>query len=1007
MITTPVDLATLPAVGREEVLEGVLRGLEAAIRGKGGTLVLTGEQGTGKTHFSRVLENEAEQRGFRVASGRAFRAETGVPYSLFSDAFLPLLRSLPPESLTVLSRGGIPELRHLFPALTVEGVPAHPVQVENSAEFRTRVLWTFTELLKEFSNREPLLVILEDLHWGDSSSLELVHFLARQIGDHSIFLLLTIDEHPRETSAEADELVRSLVTGGVARHLSLPPLTREETGLLLKKAFGAEEEAVGEFADRLHEWTQGNPFFIEETLGGLVASERLYKKADAWLGWEVQEFGLPRTIKEMVMARLGRLSADERTIADLAGILGNRVPFSTLAAVSPLSEEDLLTTLGGLVSGQFLLESLEDDGVIYDFRNPLVRETLLAEMGLARGRILHARVAVTLEEHLGSDALRQAPVLAYHFSRAEPGRLGPKATLYLAEAGKAALDRFGNPEAAKYLQAALDRFDRLSPDQQRVLNLPGGRLEIVRTLARALTRLGDYDAAHEAWTEALAHAREVGDRPAQAEFHRRIGITLSASGNLEEALDEFQAGLNSIRDREAPILETQLRLRRGICLEELGRADDSQAEMERALELAEDHQDPILLAQAHRALVLYHIWTGHPDRVRDHAESALGHARASGARSVEFWTCWGLAAQEGLLGNTGRMAELIEEADAVGQALRSPLLRLWTAELSIELAAATGDWDGGIAIGEKAIALGRALSQKTLLPRLLVWTALIYLGRGETELAEPLVDEAWQVSGADGGELRNIHAVIPAHIGKGYLALTREQYDEAIQYGLKGLELAERGGSRLWAIHRLLPLVGESYLWIRELDKAKTIGDQMRAYCTPIGHRLGIAWADACHALETALRGDPEKGARDMQAAVEALEEIPIVPDAARLRRQMAMRLAEIGDREGAIQELNRIHETFLQLGAKIELEKARNLYRELGVRPPRRSAPGEGVLTSRELEIARLVAGRKSNKAIGKALGISPRTVSTHLSNIYQKLGISSRGELADYTRSEHPLEA
>jgi DNA-binding CsgD family transcriptional regulator len=181
----------------------------------------------------------------------------------------------------------------------------------------------------------------------------------------------------------------------------------------------------------------------------------------------------------------------------------------------------------------------------------------------------------------------------------------------------------------------------------------------------------------------------------------------------------------------------------------------------------------------------------------------------------------------------------------------------------------------------------------------------------------------------------------------------------------------------------------------------------MRTYCTPIGHRLGIAWADACHALETALRGDPEKGALEMQAAVEALEEIPVIPDAARLRRQMAMRLAEIGDRDGAIQELNRIHETFLQLGAKIELEKTRNQYRELGVRPPRMSAPGEGALTSRELEIAKLVVARKSNKAIGKALGISPRTVSTHLSNIYQKLGIGSRGELADYARSEYPLEA
>jgi DNA-binding NarL/FixJ family response regulator len=139
-----------------------------------------------------------------------------------------------------------------------------------------------------------------------------------------------------------------------------------------------------------------------------------------------------------------------------------------------------------------------------------------------------------------------------------------------------------------------------------------------------------------------------------------------------------------------------------------------------------------------------------------------------------------------------------------------------------------------------------------------------------------------------------------------------------------------------------------------------------------------------------------------MEKAIGALEEVPMIFDAARLRRQLAVRLAEIGDRDGAIRELNRVHEVFLRLGAEIELAKARQFFRELGARPPRRSPPGEGLLTSRETEIARLVAERKSNKAIAKSLGISPRTVSTHLSNIFQKLGITSRGELADYIRAE-----
>ena len=143
-----------------------------------------------------------------------------------------------------------------------------------------------------------------------------------------------------------------------------------------------------------------------------------------------------------------------------------------------------------------------------------------------------------------------------------------------------------------------------------------------------------------------------------------------------------------------------------------------------------------------------------------------------------------------------------------------------------------------------------------------------------------------------------------------------------------------------------------------------------------------------------------------MDEAAEALEAVPIIGDAARLRRMKAGRLADIGDRPGALEELGRVHEIFLRLGAEVELEKTRGMFRELDARPPRRAAAGQGDLSVRELEIARLVEERKSNKAIARALDISPRTVSTHLSNIYQKLGMSSRGELADYVREEGLLE-
>jgi ATP/maltotriose-dependent transcriptional regulator MalT len=340
--------------------------------------------------------------------------------------------------------------------------------------------------------------------------------------------------------------------------------------------------------------------------------------------------------------------------------------------------------------------------------------------------------------------------------------------------------------------------------------------------------------------------------------------------------------------------------------------------------------------------------------------------------------------------------------NALADRARSPVLRLWTADMQIELAYFRGEWDKGIAIGSKAIALARNLNQRTLLPRLLVWTSQIHLGRGQLDEAKKLIDEAVSVSGLDQpGAAVDVHQVVPVYIGLAYYHVGLGDFGDAIAAARRGLEIAEGTGYVLWAMHRLLPIFGEACLWAGEIDQAAEVGRRMREHSRKVDHKLGFAWADSCDALVIWKRGDPEAAVELMRKAAEALEEIPMMWDAARLRRQLAGRLAEIGDVDGAVAELKRVHDVFARLGAALELEKTRMQFRQVGHRPPPKSvASGVAGLTARELEVARLVAQRKSNKAIGKELDMAPRTASTHLSNIYQKLGISSRGELADLIR-------
>lgn len=1002
------DARNLPLVGRKELRQQLLDLLVEARDGAGTTVLLAGELGSGKTRLTHSLEEEARQRGFQVAAGRAYQAEASVPYALLSDAFLPFLQGVPLETLNVLSRGNTQELRHFFPTLDLGEVELHEPS-ESPAELRTRVLWSFAELLRGLSRRDPLLMVLEDLQWADSSSLEVLHFLARQLHDQPVLIVVTCDARELERSQELARLGHSLTTHGVAVRIDLPPLTRGETGEMLKEAFGAGDEVAGSFIDLLYEWTRGNPFFIQEVLLALVEGGHLHRKGDTWLGWEMEEMALPASVRQAALGRLDPLPPEARDIAEYAAILGSPFPFRRLRAVSPLPEPQLLEVLDLLLDQGILRESEKEGRVVYDFSQRLLREAIVSELGLARTRLLHGEVARTLRDHSVGAEPEGAGTLAYHFLRSGPEGGGPDALPHLIVAGREALDRMANQEAAHYLRAALRYIEaraRGSETESEArepgeVETDGGRMGVVRDLARALSRLGYYTDALPLWQEAIREAEEAGDERSACDFRRRLATLRSYRGETAEALEELDLVLSRLAHHPAPEVEARTRLRRGICLEEMGHPAEAKKEMEGALEMAGELGDQTLLAAAHRALVLLHIWSGHPSRVRDHARRALELSRTAGAGVVEFWTFWGLAVQEGLLGDTRQMGELLEGAEEVADALGSPLLSLRSAELVIEKAAAAGDWEMAITRGERAIALARDLSQRSLLVRLLAWTSLVYLGRGEVDLARPLIEEAWEISGAEGDSPENIHSLLPALIGRGYLALAEGDYDQAAKWARKGLARADGAGYTLWSIHRLLPLLGEACLWKRDLQGAREVGERLRREAEPLDHRLGLAWARACEALVTWLEGDPVLGAQQMEEAARALEEIPMIPDAARLRRQLAGRLAETGDREGALKELTRVHEIFLRMGAGPELEKTRGMFREIDSRPPRKTQEGEGELSPRETEIARLVQERKSNKAIARALGISPRTVSTHLSNIYEKLGIGKRGELADYMRT------
>ncbi len=987
--------ARAPFIGRQRELAALTAALDSARKGRGSVHIFAGESGIGKTRLTEAIAERAAEKGFLTITGRAFPVESGIPFALFGDGFVPLLRGMPAATLQTLSRGAMAELGVLFPTLRLESAP---VRGGDPSDLRPRVFDAFAQLLFRLAQKQPILVVLENLQWADPSSLDLFHFIARSISTQPIMVVASYNDAQREGNRSLRLAEQSLSSLGVLTRHVIPPLSRDETSELVCAVFGESRSAVEDFVSRVHARTRGNAFFIEETLKALVESGRLRREGDRWLGWSTEQLALPDSIRDALSLRYERLSEDAQDVVAIAAVIAVQASHRLLERLAGLSTEALLRAIDELRRDRIIEEVELADGPAYVFTHPMMQDMLYSELSRARSRGLHAKIADAMDAMYGEAGMQHAEEIAVHYARADAPEQAPRAIRYLTAAGRNALERGAGREAVETLAAALTILER-GGEQAQIE-------DVLALLGRARHRLGDYHAAKELWTRAvdLAELRGAHDRVATLE--RRLGVAALRRGDFRGALAHQERGRAAAALAHDEVAEASLRLARSSVMMELGHGDDAQREAELALEIAERQADPRLLGRVHEALQSLAVWRGPESGVQTHGAHALEYARIAGDVRTAWQAEWTFALYAGLTGDSSGTATHLVEATRLAEEIRSPLLRLWTAEVAVEYRSGIGEWDEALALADRTLEEARAFGQRMLLPRLLVWSSLIHCGRGNFEEAKRRIDEAWVLSGADRlgeHEAVNVHTVVPAHVGLAYYHLYRRDYRAALEIGERGLAIADKTGYEVWAVHRLLPLLAEASLWVRDWDRSNAYGQRMREAADRMGNSLARAWSDACVALERMLQGDQAGALTQLRQAADDLDAIPFVEHAARLRRKFADALLVAGRRDEAIVELRRIHDVFSRLRATLSLDDVREKLTELGVRPPPKvssTGAGIGALTARETEIARLVAARKSNKEVGAILGISDRTVGTHLNNVYAKLGVDSRGALTDVVR-------
>ena len=1000
------DVVCHTLIGRDPQITAVRRVLDRARAGSGQVALIVGEAGVGKSRLLRAMTEEARAAGFFVLSGASFESERSIPYAPLLDLVRLFAGSASPAVVAHVFAPAAPQMIAMFPELRPLLPDATPSPTIDPESDKRRLFHTLAQAFTLVARAQPVLLAFEDVHWSDDATLDLIFHLARSHVSHPVVIALTYRRE--EAGSRLTRLVADLERTRVASELPVERLGRDDVGEMLRAIFGHSDTLGEGFVDVLHGLTEGNPFFVEETLKSLIiAGDLAPSSGGAWRARPLERVRVPRTAVEAVRRRLAALTVPARAVASTAAVAGRRFDFELLQALTGLDERELLALVKELIDAQLVVEESADR---FAFRHALTREAIYAEL-LARERVaLHREVAAALERsNVGSpDAVVVA--LAYHASEAGDW---VRAADYAARAARHAVALSAPREAVAHLARAFAASERAGIDVGTELYLARGR---------AHETLGEFQRAHEDFATALVGARAARDQRAEWE-------ALHSLGRLWAARDYSRAG-----EYRRDALAVSRSLGDGsLVARSLNRVgnwhvnlDEPRAGLpyhEEALAIVERLGDTGGLAETVDLIAMAH-----------HVGGAQRAAAANYERSIELFTRMddrrGLANALGLLALCGPSGHSSPTTPFAGPMVAGELAAPRSIPLAREIGWRAGEaflrfiiadalaWRGDYG---RAIALAReALAQAQEIEHL-EWTAgsLRLLGMLSLDLLAPRearehLEGAYSIAQRLGSYVWTRWTAAPLAVARyrtSDAAGAHEVLDSAARLTDAGpeprtlapadsraLTLGER---RLWLAYAELALAEQQPDAALEIVEARLASEHAESPGSTLGvPRLSLLRAealtslerfdDAQRALDVARAEATAQGARPLLWRIEAA-----TGHLHRLQRQR-LEARRAFDAARAIAD---------ELAATISDDALRARFREgLDALVPASPPPTSGAvakasfggLTRRERDVAELIAQGKANKAIARELGIGERTVEGYVAGALAKLGFESRTQLA-----------
>lgn len=958
-------------IGRQREMTLLGEQLAEAVRGHLRVVLVSGEPGIGKSSLLEEFAAYTVQTGGRVLRGSASEAEGMPPYLPFLEALGHYIQTAELDQLRTQSEATAPILTTILPELTGRLGEIKTGYALPPEQARLRLYEALGAFLAAIAQVAPLVLILDDLHWADHATLDLLCYVARHQLQARLLLVGSYREGEIANHSGFQRAIAELTRLRLLTTIPIGPLAERETQQLATELLGGPVEPT--VVRRLHQQSEGNPFFAEELLRGWLAANALVNTSRQWVLQSAVENILPTSLVGAVRQRLARLAATVLETLRTAAIIGRTFSIELLAAVLSQDEENVEDRLRDPVLLHLI--KAEPNGS-YTFSHDKIRECLYTEVTSTRRKRLHGLIGRALEANAAQplDAQRLAE-LAFHFTRSGERTRGIQ---YTQRAAEQALSTYAFDEALRHYRTILDLAEPNDPQRGTLLLqvgqtalLAGDQLAAVNAFetaqahflqrnelvaaARAAHGLGKARWQQELIPQAKTAFETAAHLLAKRILPETVEVLVDLSSLLTLSLHQQAAGLDYAR--QALTLAEHLEEERLVASASralgnlLVRANDLPAGialLEKALNLATESDDPAEAGECCAGLVMACAWHGEFQRAAAYARHQISLGERCHAPHLLRHVYTLLAQFYAFRGQMDETRRLLATAEALLTQLANPEALAFLDFSRGGFAWLEGDYARSEQLFVKAIAIFRTLGPETL-----VWY-LGFLGMVQALQGKQVAALACM------DEVEALVAKMPAG--------AMPTAEPLAQMSMIALLLADQ--ERLQRLYpQLLAFRGQFH----DAAVDRLLGEMETRQGNFAAAQRSLAAAEAFTRQESALW--------ELAHVLVAQADLEVAQQKGQggITRSQAL-----------LHEALRLFESF---GNQTEAQRLHNRLKQMASQPmePVRPTYPAG-LSEREVEVLRLVASGKSNREIAEILVLSEKTVANHLTHIFNKTTTDNR---------------